>query len=99
MIAVPLSPETTRRVELLFEPDSRVEASHLLVNECGNNLPFLEQADAITLERFRFAALKISAGKLATLREAVELAKKDWRDVLVAAGFGDDVEAHKHWLP
>jgi hypothetical protein len=29
----------------------------------------------------------------------VELAKIDSRDVLVAAGFGNDVRAHESWFP
>lgn len=28
---------------------------------------------------------------------AVELAQLDWRDVLMAAGFGNDLEAHLRW--
>ena len=31
------------------------------------------------------------------LHRAVKLAKTDWRDLLVAAGFADSVHAHKHW--
>jgi len=31
------------------------------------------------------------------LRAAVKLANADWRDLLVAAGFADSVDAHKHW--
>jgi hypothetical protein len=51
------------------------------------------------LERFRFSALKLSGGKLDKLRQAVELAQQDWRDLLMAAGFGDDVTEHERWLP
>lgn len=51
------------------------------------------------LERFRFAALKYSDGKLPLLEGAVQLAKEDWRDLLLAAGFGYDVEAHGRWEP
>ena len=28
---------------------------------------------------------------------AVKLAKSDWRDLLVAAGFADSMDAHRHW--
>jgi hypothetical protein len=35
----------------------------------------------------------------AKLREAVLLAQRDWRDVLVLSGFGDDVHAHEAWMP
>ena len=31
------------------------------------------------------------------LRAAVKLDNADWRDLLVAAGFADSVDAHKHW--
>jgi hypothetical protein len=31
------------------------------------------------------------------LGAAVKLANADWRDLLVAAGFADSVDAHKHW--
>jgi hypothetical protein len=47
----------------------------------------------------RFAALKLSAGGMDRLRKAIELAKTDWRDLLVAAEFANDVNAHKRWSP
>ena len=95
----PLSPETRRRVDLLFAPDDRPVAEELLVNECGNNLPFNDKSDMFALERLRFAALKLSDGDLQELRRAIQVAKEDWRDLLVAAGFGHDVKAHERWLP
>ena len=48
------------------------------------------------LERVRFAVLKISNGDIGELREAVRHAQIDWRDVLVAAGFGERL-AHREW--
>lgn len=93
-----LSPETERRIEALFPPSSRSEVAELLIHQCGNNLPFLEKFNAIELERFRFAALKLSAGNVDKLKEAIALAKADWRDLLVSAGFGT-VDAHKSWFP
>ena len=93
-----LSQETERRVKILFASPDRRKAIKLLEEECGNNLPFLENLDEFGLERFRFAALKCSGGSLPALRKAVELAKLDWRDLLVSAGFGDDVNAHLKWV-
>jgi hypothetical protein len=93
-----LSPETRRRLEILFPGADRAEAGRLLREECGNNLPFLEALRPVELERFRFAALKLSGGHLEKLREAVELAKTDWRDLLGAAGFAEDITAHTRWL-
>ena len=94
-----LSPETRTRLERVFAPADWDAAEKMLVDECGNNLPFLEDLDAAGMERFRFAALKVSGGDLATLRQAVDLAKVDWRDLLMWAGFGNDVKAHERWLP
>lgn len=94
-----LSPETERRVLLLFPVEQRDEVRRLLVEECGNNLPFLEKLDAAGLERYRFAALKLSEGELPKLKRAIEVAKVDWRDLLVAAGFGHDVREYERWLP
>jgi hypothetical protein len=96
---VPLSPETERRLDALFEGAARVEAAGLLVANCGDNLPFNQAADARSLERIRFAVLKLSNGNLAALREAIEVAQIDSRDVLMAAGFGQDVRAHQAWFP
>jgi hypothetical protein len=83
---------------MIFRPEERAEAAALLVEECGNNLPGLEKYHEVALERFRFAALKLSRGELTKLYEAVELAQADWRDLLVAAGFGEDIHAHRAWL-
>ncbi len=51
------------------------------------------------MERLRFAAIKLSKGELNTLLDAIVLAQTDWRDLLVAAGFANDVHAHQSWLP
>jgi len=87
------------RIILLFRPDRQRDVCEILSTECGNHLPFLKKLDATGLERVRFAALKQSKGDLEKLKQAIILAKRDWRDLLVAANFADDVEAHKSWLP
>ena len=94
-----ISPETQRRLDILFCQEDRAEAARLLAKECGNNLPFLEKLDVQGLERFQFAALKLSGGDLSQLRKAIELAKTDWRDLLMAAGFGEDTRSHAYWMP
>jgi hypothetical protein len=33
------------------------------------------------------------------LKQAIELGRRDWRDLLVDADFADDVHAHEHWTP
>lgn len=94
-----LSAATRAHIATLFPPGEREVVAQLLREQCGNNLPFLKDLDEFELERFQFAALKCSDGDLAALRAAVDLAKDDWRDLLVSAGFGDRVLAHKKWRP
>lgn len=94
-----LTQETRERLEFLFSPGSWDEATALLERECSNNLPFLEKASPTDLQRYHFAALKLSGGNLERLRRAVSVAKQDWRDLLVAAGFGNSCEAHLLWQP
>lgn len=95
----PLSVETRRRIDLLFVPDDRVAAAELLCKGVGDTLPFLEQLGTQQFERFRFAALKVSGGDLDALQKAISMAQDDWRDLLCAAGFAEDVTAHLLWLP
>ena len=95
-----LTAEVSRRLRLVFKyDDDLTEAERLLVNECGRNLPFSENASPEELERVRVAALKQSGGSLESLRAAIELAKVDFRDLLMASGFGYSTTAHLDWLP
>jgi hypothetical protein len=90
----PISEETERRIELLFGQGEREAVRAILRDECGHNLPFLDRAGSMALERVRIAALKLSAGNFDRLRGAVRLAQTDWRDLLVAAGFADRTDAY-----
>lgn len=94
-----LTQETMDRLEFLFPIESREEAISLLERECSQNLPFLNKASPIELQRFHFAALKLSEGRLDQLRKAIKVAQQDWRDLLVAAGFANDCDAHLNWDP
>ena len=96
---VPLTEATKRHVRAIFSPAAQDAAMSLLERECGDNLPFCERATPESAERIRFAALKMSRGDLAGLAQAVDLAKIDWRDLLMAAGFGCDTDAHRRWRP
>jgi hypothetical protein len=99
MAATFLSPETLDRVRFLFALDSQEEAIRILDQECSQSLPFLESASPVELQRFHYAALKLSNGNLTKLKESVRLANQDWRDLLVAAGFANSTEAHLQWQP
>lgn len=92
----PLSPRTQKIVQKLF-PQSAADAKQRLAEECGQNLPFCEKGTPETLERIRFAVLKISSGDWTKFGQALDLAKRDWRDVLMWAEFANDLDAHKKW--
>ncbi len=91
-----LSPRTWLLVQRLF-PLHAETAGLMLVVECGQNLPFCHDRDELQLERLRFAALKISQGSLYRLQQAIDEAQRDWRDLLVWAGFAERLDAHLAW--
>ena len=82
---VPLTETVSRKVRSLFPAELHADAIYLLEKECGRNLPFHEDADPQKLERVRLAVVKLSGGNLAELRKQVDVAKRDWRDVLAIA--------------
>ena len=84
-------------VRKIFPEGLQNEAARLLELECGTNLPLLQDADDVQLERLRFAILKLSGGTLEGLSEAIRIAKSDWRDTLMGTGFGQSVTAHERW--
>lgn len=90
-----LSAETEMRVRLSFPHEELAEARRVLRDECGNNLPFCQNSDSVQTERVRFAVLKLGEGDKDKFHRAIRLAQRDWRDLLVAAGFANDIEAHK----
>jgi len=96
---IPLSPGTHLRLRALFRQEDLAEAEALLEEQCADGLPFGESMTPADLERIRFAAIRVSDGRLSELREAIALANVDWRDLLVGAGFAHDVRAHEEWMP
>ena len=97
---VALSPATSDRLCRLFRPEHTAAAERLLREGCADNLPLIPApVTPASLERLRFAAIRVSGGDLTRLREAIRIAQVDWRDLLVAAGFGHDTRAHESWEP
>jgi gluconokinase len=92
-----LSPRTQQLIERFFDSTQQAEVERLLIEECGNNLPFCDKSDEFKMERIRFAVLRMGIGDLAETQKAVDYAKNDWRDVLMWSGFGYDTSAHDKW--
>jgi hypothetical protein len=96
---IPLSRGTLDRIHALFPQPEWDGVAQALVERCGDNLPLVHTTYAALTERIRFAVLKLSDGKLAELERHLQVAGRDWRDVLLAAGFGTDYGAHLQWMP
>jgi hypothetical protein len=94
-VTVPLSPLVRAVIDRAFPITDRIAVANLLVERCGDNLPLVRTGDAI--ERVRLAVLKLAAGRAEAILDHLAVAQQDWRDVLVAAGFGSDLEAHRRW--
>jgi hypothetical protein len=84
-------------VARLFPAEEREEVTRLLQEDCGAALPLTDNASAEFFERVQCAALKLSAGRMEKLYNAIALGQTDWRDLLVVAGFAEDIRAHKGW--
>jgi hypothetical protein len=96
-MSVDLTPRTKEVIAQLFDSSIISEVERLLADECGSNLPLYKPATPEGLERIRLALLKISNGDINKLLKAISLAKRDWRDILVWAGFANDLNAHEEW--
>ena len=92
-----ITPLVRRHILRLFSPEEQSEAARLLQEDCGAGLPGAGNASVEGIERIQCAALKLSEGRMDKLYDAISLAQTDWRDLLVAAGFAEDTQAHKKW--
>jgi hypothetical protein len=95
---VELSNGTWDKIRRIFPRDQQQRAADLLRTQCGENLPLMRNGTPEGLERIRFAALKLSEGNIEKLERSIVLANKDWRDLLMTAGFGQ-LGAHLEWIP
>jgi hypothetical protein len=96
---IPLTRGTVERIHALFPQPEWEMVSQALLERCGDNLPLVHSTYVALTERIRFAVLKLSCGSLEGLERHLQIAVLDWRDVLLAAGFGTDVAAHLAWHP
>lgn len=80
-----LTPAVVTEVRRQFPDGQQQEVLELLDRSCGRTLPFFRDATAQKLERIRLCALKVARGEVVKLRQAVELANIDWRDLISAA--------------
>ena len=91
-----LEPRVAAAIGALFSNDEVEEARQLIHVNCT---PEAIHSTGDGTERIRLAVLKLSGGNLEKLVEAIALAQTDYRDALMASGFGHDLQAHLYWKP
>lgn len=92
-----LTPRTRRLVEALFPQQVQAGLLARLENECSRKALGCERWRPEQMERLWFAVPKICSSTPDGTDRAFELARADWRDLLVAADFGTDLDAHNVW--
>src|SRR5690348_1397918 len=98
MPSIPITSDTERLVRTLFPRDQQSSVIALLQTECGAGVHFGPNPTPESMERLRFAVLKLSEGSMEKFARALQVANVDWRDTLVAAGFAHDVLIHRRWF-
>ena len=93
-----LTQRTTKVIAALFPKNEQGIVSDELVTNCSTNIPGCDNWSNVQLERIWFAVLKLSVGQLNKLESSIKLANTDYRDLLMAADFGCDLEAHNKWF-
>lgn len=91
---------TSKTIELInniFPIDDREIVVSFLNSECGINLPGCDMYSPEQLERICFAVIKFADGSTEQLKSAINIAKTDWRDLLMYVGFAENVNAHNIW--
>ena len=86
---VGLTLAVTEEVSRLFPVHEREEVINLLDRSCGRTLPFHRKSSPEAMEHIRLCVLQLSNGDMAKLRQWIEHANVDWRDVLTAASMQD----------
>ncbi len=96
-MAIPLSKRVNRLLAILVDESNRSRLGDRLQEEAANNIPFHDKSKTNDMDRIRFSILKLVSENPSTEDNAFELAKVDWRDLFMAAGFGYDAEEHERW--
>lgn len=92
-----LSQNTKNLVHTLYLSSEAIEVCDILKNQCSAEALSCHGWSPVEMERIQYAVLRLTKEKKMPLDSAVELAQKDWRDLLVIAGFSNDLNAHKDW--
>jgi len=93
-----ITQNTAKAISALFPAVVQNDVISELETKCSNNVPGCDSWTESQLERIWFAVLKLSNGEMNKLESFIKVANTDYRDLLMAAEFGSDLEAHNKWF-
>ena len=94
---LPLTKRVKRALDVLFDEPMRSNLAKRLETEAAENIPFHDKSKSAEMDRIRFSLIKIIGENGVSEDSAFELAKTDWRDLFMAAGFGCSANEHNNW--
>ena len=94
---IPLSKRFLKVAERLFEEPRPSEVIRRLLNEAPEKLPFCEKRKPDDMDQIRLAIMKLIAEPKGDGDDICKLAKEDCRDVIIAAGFANELRNHQNW--
>ena len=92
-----LSKQTKDIIHCLYKSREALEVCDMLESECGTEALSCDGWTHEQMERIRFGVLKLAHENTLNLNAAISLAQTDWRDLLMSAGFGEELNAHEEW--
>ena len=97
-MAIALSQATKRAAELSLDDSIRSRIEERLVVEASEEIPMWHEFTPEGMERIRFSIIKLIAQNPKNENIAFNHAKMDWRDLFMAAGFGESATEHERWF-
>lgn len=94
---IPLSQRCRRVAELLFSEPHLSQITNRLLSEASENIPFHANSNSTEMDRIRFAIMKLLSAPNSDEDSIFDLAKRDWRDLFMAAGFAYSADEHESW--
>jgi len=97
-IMTDITKRTMKAIETLFSSEEQGIVKDELELNYFTNVAGCNGWSASQMERIWFAVLKSSNGQLSEFKTSIKLANTDFRDLLMIAEFGEDLEAHNKWF-
>jgi hypothetical protein len=90
--------DKTEKLIVHYFPSESQWAKDQLQSYCEYMAEYISERTSLeSYERFCYAILKIGKTSKTKFLQALDLGRSDYRDLLVAAGFGNSATIHNDW--